>query len=79
MASQQTLGETPSKKQEASHNGEAEMHSKSNDLLRDTLEEFRERGDDVKTLMKEYVKEKPMKALGIALFTGMALAFFLKR
>lgn len=60
---------------ESEHNGE----SKANDILRETLEEFKERGDDVKTLVTEYIHDKPFKALGIALVTGMALAFFMKR
>lgn len=77
MANQQHTGHTQSKKR-ATGNGQTDLH-RSHDLLRDTIEEFRERGDDVKTLVGEYVKEKPVKALGIALVTGMALALLLKR
>jgi ElaB/YqjD/DUF883 family membrane-anchored ribosome-binding protein len=54
-------------------------HAKGSDMLREAMEEIKERSDDVKTLVVEYVRDKPFKALGIALATGMALTFFLKR
>jgi ElaB/YqjD/DUF883 family membrane-anchored ribosome-binding protein len=82
MASQQHSEETQSKQRTTGKREETECtecHAKENDLLRDAIEEIRERSDDVKTLVAEYVKDKPFKALGIALVTGMALTFLLKR
>lgn len=76
MASQNPHGASR-KSREGEHNGEA--HMRTNEILRETIEEFKERSDDLKTLVTEYVQEKPLKALGIALVSGIALALFLKR
>lgn len=50
-----------------------------NDILRETLQEFRERSDDTRAIIKDYVQQKPMKSLGIAMLTGVALALLIKR
>jgi ElaB/YqjD/DUF883 family membrane-anchored ribosome-binding protein len=76
MASQH---QAHSRKREAEHNGEAGFREHGSDLLHDTIEEFRERSEDIRTLVSEYVREKPVKALGISLLVGMALALFMKR
>jgi ElaB/YqjD/DUF883 family membrane-anchored ribosome-binding protein len=65
------------KAEESSHNGETEV--KANDILHDTITEFKQHGDDLRVLLSEYIREKPLKSLGIALVTGMAIALFLKR
>lgn len=78
MASQNQQG--PRRIRENEHNGDAsEIRERSSDVLRETINEFKEHGEDVKTLVTEYVKDKPLKALGIAVVTGMALALFMRR
>ncbi len=72
-------GNPQARRKEPEHSEERELKGKSNEILRDTLEEFKERGSDIKAIMTEYVQEKPFKALGIALLTGVALALILKR
>ena len=75
----QNPGHTQHRKtHQAEHNGETKFH-RSNDILRETIQEFKERGDDLRTLASEYVKEKPVRALSIALLTGMALALIIRR
>lgn len=56
------------------HDGETRA-----DIWRETLEEFKERSDDIRTLVTTYVKENPYRALGIALLSGVAITFFLTR
>jgi ElaB/YqjD/DUF883 family membrane-anchored ribosome-binding protein len=58
---------------------ERELKNKSSEALKNTLEEFKERGNDMKLIVKEYIQEKPFKSLGIAMLTGMALALILRR
>jgi ElaB/YqjD/DUF883 family membrane-anchored ribosome-binding protein len=66
--------------QKKSHNGHVrELKSKAEDLLHDTIHEFKEKSEDVKGVVEEYVKQKPMKSIGIALLTGVALSLFLRR
>jgi ElaB/YqjD/DUF883 family membrane-anchored ribosome-binding protein len=83
MASQNP-NPSQARKREGEHDGEAQLREshlreRSSDFLKDTIDEFKERGDDLRTLVSEYAKEKPFKALGIALLTGMVLAIVMKR
>lgn len=80
MASQNQTHQSQSRRstREREHNGETELHQAS-ELFRDTIEEIRERSDDVKATVQEYVHQKPFKALAIAVASGMALALLLKR
>lgn len=81
MASQAQPSQVHStrKPKESEHHVEAEIKNRGSDILGETLQEFKERGDDVRTLVTEYVREKPFKSLGIALLTGVALAVFMRR
>lgn len=78
MASQTQHSNTRRARQ-TRHNGEAEFAHRANEALRETLDEFRDRSDDIKATVKEYVQQKPLKALGIAALSGMVLTFLLKR
>jgi|688.fasta_scaffold735956_3 ElaB/YqjD/DUF883 family membrane-anchored ribosome-binding protein len=79
MATQNQPGQhAHSRKRAEEHNGEA-ARERGQDILRETLEEFKEHGEDVKSLVTDYIREKPFKSLGIALATGMALALFIRR
>lgn len=67
------------KSRETAHDGGSSMEHTASELLHETINEFKERTDDIKTVVSEYVKEKPFKALGITLAAGVVLALFLKR
>lgn len=56
-----------------------EQIDRASDAIKETINEIRDRSDDVKATVKEYVNEKPFKALGIAALSGMALALLLRR
>lgn len=63
-----------------SHNGHAKkIKSDAEELLQHALEEVRSRSEDVRGQVSEYVREKPFKALGIAVAVGAVLALILKR
>lgn len=76
MASQ---NQAHSRRKEASHNGDEHIRNRRNEILHETMEEFKEHRDDVKALISEYVQQKPFKSLGVAMLTGVALALVLKR
>ncbi|MBA2654736.1 MAG: hypothetical protein H0U71_06685 [Gammaproteobacteria bacterium] len=77
MASQnQHTQHSQKSRRESEHNGETHF---GGDILRDTIEEFKERSEDAKTLVTEYVKDKPFRALGIAAAAGVVLALLMKR
>lgn len=61
------------------HNQDSEIGQRATETLQATLDELKGRSDDVKETVKEYVNEKPFKALGIAVLSGMALALLMRR
>lgn len=66
-----------SRRKQETHEHQNEFHNK--DLLHNTIDEVKERSEDIKILVEEYVKSKPFKSLGIAVMSGVALALLLKR
>jgi ElaB/YqjD/DUF883 family membrane-anchored ribosome-binding protein len=77
MATQRSHAHTR-KTRQSTHDAATEL-SHANELLQDTIAELKDRGDDAKAVVQEYVHQKPFKALGIAVATGIALALLLKR
>lgn len=61
------------------HHAADELSQKATEALRETIHDLRERSDDVKATVQEYVHQKPFKALGIAALAGMALALIIRR
>jgi ElaB/YqjD/DUF883 family membrane-anchored ribosome-binding protein len=80
MASQNPSSLHARRVREAEHSSnEAEITERASDVLKDTFNELKERSDDVKATVKEYVHQKPFKALGIAMLSGMAIALLMRR
>lgn len=57
------------------------MHMRDNtsDKIQGTLDNAKEKSIDLKDTFEDYVTEKPIKALGIAVLSGLFLGYLLKK
>jgi ElaB/YqjD/DUF883 family membrane-anchored ribosome-binding protein len=78
MSSQNPSSLHERRPRDSEHDHEA-LKQKASEALKGTIDEIRERSDDVKETIQEYVQQKPLKALGIAVLSGMALALLMRR
>lgn len=60
---------------------EATSHAKhrASDLLSQSRENMKEKSDQLQENLSHYAGEKPIKALGIALLTGIVIGYFLHK
>lgn len=60
-------------------NASHDMKGITSDLLAQSVEDMKARSAKIQDNMTDYVAEKPMKSLGIALLAGIAIGYLIHR
>lgn len=55
------------------------LPAEADELIQQAIDEFRTRSEDAKTYVTKYVKDQPLKSLGIAVAVGAVLALIIKK
>ncbi|MEO8402246.1 MAG: hypothetical protein ABI597_10730 [Gammaproteobacteria bacterium] len=56
-----------------------DIRGKAGEVFSQTFEDAKEKTTAVKDNLTEYVTDKPLKSLGLAMFTGVVIGFLLRK
>jgi len=55
-----------------------DMHGKAKEMWSDSIENVKEKSTDAKETVSDYILNKPIKSVGIALLSGLVMGFLLR-
>lgn len=64
---------------EAIFNATRDARHKASDMMSESLENAKLKSSVLQNNVREYVNEKPLKSLGIAVLTGIVLGYLLRK
>ena len=57
----------------------SDAKGRANELLYQSIENVKDKSEDVQNNISEYVAEKPLKSIGFALLAGFIVGYLIKR
>lgn len=55
------------------------LKGRAGDFLHDSVDNIKDQAASTKSSIENYAAEKPFKSLGLTLFIGMAIGYFMKK